>query len=726
MRAALAWLRDTYSESEGQPAPVYGAVTAVGVVVPLLVGLLTGHAAESVLTALGAFYVALAAPGGPYGARARALFVAVAVVTVFTWLGGLVSGHPWIAVAVVPVVATLASMLPWMGATATLCTVLAVVRPTSSPVIFDGFLEMAGGLFMSALLLAPWITHRLRPLRMSLAESANAVASALDVLPDPGPDDEWIRRRAKAYEAIRQARVTYGLYRTGGRDDQERPRRLIETFRRTMDEGVALRATLGALRAEPPPEHWEQELRVAVASVAARLRLLAGAIEVRGERPLGGTGGVALERFGRATEEVRQHWLAEHNDLISTALLLRVRQTVVRMAGAVDRSRQIVERGLSFGLEVPHLLERPAGGWTRLKRDVVTRSPGFRHAVRVGVAVAATMALGTGLKLTYGHWLTVTVLLSLRDSYGDTVQRVVKRVGGTAVGAIIAALALAIAPGEATLVGLIFVGAIFGFTYRTVNHAYWMTFGTPMLLLLVDFSNALNWSAAGWRIGLTFAGGLIALAAARGLWPTGRLRLIPGELADLLRSHARLVRAVAARFGGDIEAPIRRRTEDAVAAETELEDTANRLGREPTPPDDLLRRVREATAAARRVRDDLKTLVALAEEDLDAGPVGTILDRVADHLDARADALSPDADALSSDAEPAAELALGELLDELDDHLSGLDRRRRDEMSGVGIDAVTTLRRLLVQAAGARHAVRSLAADAERLAAVDHRSPSEA
>ncbi|MFB9840582.1 hypothetical protein, partial [Actinoallomurus acaciae] len=73
----------------------------------------------------------------------------------------------------------------------------------------------------------------------------------------------------------------------------------------------------------------------------------------------------------------------------------------------------------------------------------------------------------------------------------------------------------------------------------------------------------------------------------------------------------------------------------------------------------------------------------------------------------------------------AADLDLGDLLEELDDHLSGLDRRRRDEMSGVGTDAVTTLRRLLVQAAGARHAVRSLVADAERLAAVDHRSPSD-
>src|SRR5689334_12107251 len=103
MRSWLGRLRATYAESEGSAAPVYGATTAFGMAIPLVAGVLTGHVAESVLVALGAFYVALSASGGPYGARARALLVAVGVVTVFTWLGGLLSGHPWFAVAAVPV-----------------------------------------------------------------------------------------------------------------------------------------------------------------------------------------------------------------------------------------------------------------------------------------------------------------------------------------------------------------------------------------------------------------------------------------------------------------------------------------------------------------------------------------------------------------------------------------------------------------------------------------------
>ena len=198
------------------------------------------------------------------------------------------------------------------------------------------------------------------------------------------------------------------------------------------------------------------------------------------------------------------------------------------------------------------------------------------------------------------------------------------------------------------------------------------------------------------------------------LWPSGGRRLIPEQLAGLLRAHARLMRAVAARFDGESEAPIRKRTLDAAASVAELEETTKRLGREPSPPMDLLTRLRATDTAARDVRDDLRTLSTL-EEDLDAGPICAILDRIADHLDARADALTSPGEETGADGD----LDLGDLLEDLDDHLSSLDRRRRAELSGgVGTEAVTTLRRLLIQAAGARHAVRSLVTDARRLATV--------
>ncbi|MCO5994930.1 FUSC family protein [Actinoallomurus rhizosphaericola] len=708
MRSSLAWLRETYAESEGRASPMYGVVASVGIATPLVIGTVTGHPAQGGVAALGAFFVVNTTPQGPYGARARALLAAVLVVTGFSMLGGLLAGHPTLAVAVVPVVAAVAAAVPWLGVTATLVMIAATVRPAGSPVFFDGFLEMIGGLYVSLLMVVPLLTRRLQPLRTALAEAGGSVAFALDLLAEPEPrTDEWERRRRQAYDDINKARTTYGLYLSGGRDDEQRPRRLIEAFNRVMDEAVALRTLLDAARQASPPEEWERERRVAVAAMAARLRLVVGGIEAGGGTPLGADQPVALHRFARVSEDVRQAWLAD--DLVRTALIVQVRQSISRMAATVDGARETIAPGLKIGIDSPRLPERPTGGWSRFVEGIRTRSPGFRHSTRMGVAIAVAMALSAWLRLPHGHWLTITVVASLRDSYGDTVTRVVKRIGGTAIGAIVAALALVLVPHQGTLIGLVFVGAALGFTVRPVNFGHWMAVATPMIMLLIDYSAPLSWHAAAWRIGLTAAGGLFALAAARVLWPAGTIGLLPGRLARLMRTHAALARAVAARFDGEAEASIRRRMEDAAAAAADVEESATRLGQEPAPPEDLVRRLLDATSIARRLRDDVQAVGALWEDRTDAGPLPAILERVADQLEESADAL------LSADGE-AAELRLDDLLEEFDRHLAELTRRRRAELDdGVGTDAVTTLRRSLVQVAAARHALRGLASDAERL-----------
>src|SRR3569833_4103398 len=105
-----------FAAPEGRAAPFYGLATAGGGTTPLAVGVLTGHAADSVPAARGAFYVAFAGPRGPYGARARSMLIAVAVVTAFTWFGGLLAGRPLLATLIVPHVAAAGAALPWPGA----------------------------------------------------------------------------------------------------------------------------------------------------------------------------------------------------------------------------------------------------------------------------------------------------------------------------------------------------------------------------------------------------------------------------------------------------------------------------------------------------------------------------------------------------------------------------------------------------------------------------------
>jgi hypothetical protein len=149
---------------------------------------------------------------------------------------------------------------------------------------------------------------------------------------------------------------------------------------------------------------------------------------------------------------------------------------------------------------------------------------------------------------------------------------------------------------------------------------------------------------------------------------------------------------------------------EASSAAIDVEEAIRRLAQEPTPPDDLLRRLREALAVARRMRDHLGTLVALAQErPRDAGPIPAILERAADHLDDAADALNS-----REPREPrAGDFELDDLLRELDDHLAQLSRQRRGEIAaGAG---ATALREALVEVAGARHALRAVVSDSKLL-----------
>jgi uncharacterized membrane protein YccC len=262
--------RSAYAQINGQWAPFYGLAAGLAVAIPLLAGALTGRAAQGSMIALGAYLVALRAPEGPYGNRARDLASGVLMVAIGSAVGGLLSGHTWPAVIVVPPLIAVGVAVPRIGSTAGLAVLLSAIRPPSADVIGIGLLELIGGLLTMGLLLVPWPVRRLRPLRESLADAADRVAEALDAVaqdvaaPDPAPLDaveltnpdllavtrmpDWEERRRAASEALTDARAVYGLYRSSrsGRGEPTRPERLIDALGRVLHETVTLQAVLEA------------------------------------------------------------------------------------------------------------------------------------------------------------------------------------------------------------------------------------------------------------------------------------------------------------------------------------------------------------------------------------------------------------------------------------------------------------------------------------------------
>ncbi|MFI0354423.1 FUSC family protein [Actinomadura sp. 9N407] len=739
----LERLREAYAPVEGRVAPFYGLAASLAMTIPLFVGSLTGHATQGSIIALGAYLVALRAPEGPYGARARNLASAILVVTLGAMLGGNLASHPWLSVAIVPLVVGLGTAVPWIGPTAGLAVLLTAIRPDGD-VVYNGLLELVGGLLAGALLLAPWPVRRLRPLRSTLAEAAAAVAAALDAvaedigrpdasvlnaveLTDPGLAEvtrkpDWEESRRAASQALTAARATYDFYRSGrNRKEPTRPERLIDSLSRIFQETVALRSVIEAARRRPPDRAWEEEGRVAISALAARVRLISGAVGKTGTSPLGTADSAALRRLGRKGEEIRRAGLAGDEDLVAVALLAQIRRSVERIAGSIDAARRIAAGGVRIGFGPPRLIAYdtpgPATTWGRLGRALRYRTPGFRQFSRVVLIALLAMALAAALKMPHGHWMTITAMMSLRGTYGETVNRVVQRVGGTAIGSAIAAVLLTLTPGQTTTAVIIFCIGLVGFALRSINFTYWALFGTPLAMMLLDFTVPSDWVAAGERIALTLAGGLISFLAVRLLWPSGHAERLPRQLGRLLSVHADLIRTTAAVVDGRQE---RLPLEELATAEEEAESIAEtivQLGHERLPDLERIDLLGSVADSAHRIRDHLIAIGRMTrEEEVDAGPIPEILDRLADSLEEAADDLEdPEPPEDTTDAPSPAE-RLDEEFSDLDTHLSALARRRRAEIKqGVSTDEYTPLRHALLQVSGTRYAARSLRGDTETL-----------
>ncbi|POM25999.1 Inner membrane protein YccS [Actinomadura rubteroloni] len=726
----LQRVREAYARFEGGAAFFYGPTVAFAMAAPLVAGALTGRAALGSVLAQGAYLVALRGPEGPYGKQAKNLFGAALIVAVGATVGGNLAGHPWVAAAVVPVVVALGSTVRWIGETAALTVLLTAVRPPGTHIVLNGVVELIGGVWVALLLLSPWPARRLKPLRTALGAAAEAVAAALDtVAADIGDHDTraldavrsdladvarakaWDDRRRTAREALGNARTTLGHYAIG--DGPSRPERLVDALGRIMHETVALRTLIDAAERRPPGRDWELEARVAILALAARLRLIGGAVRSGGEFPLGAEGSPAVRRLVRRTDEIRRASLAGDEDMVAAALVSQIRGSVDRIIGNVESARRITAGGVRVGVGPPRLpLISPAAVLDRAGSALRTRSPGFRQMTRVAVAVAVAMALTAALHLKHGQWLTLTVMNGVRTTYGETVTNLLQRVGGSVAGSAIAAVLLAVAPDQLGAAFVVFAFAAVGFSLRRVNFTFWGLFGTPLAMMLLSFSTPSDWTVAAERITLTLGGCVLVFLAVRLLWPPGFNERMPVQVAKVLSTQADLVRATSAvvRDGaGSVASDTLRAAEKAIES---VADTRRRLDDERVPDTELVEELRGVARTAYRIRDHLIAVGRMSrEESVDSGPIPEILDRLADELDEAASILDE-----HDNVNVSPKVRLDEEFADLDDHLSGLARRRRAEVEGgTPRDELTPLQHALVQVSGTRHALRELRDDATEL-----------
>lgn len=145
--------------------------------------------------------------------------------------------------------------------------------------------------------------------------------------------------------------------------------------------------------------------------------------------------------------------------------------------------------------------------------DGPRRPVDHRHVARVATAVALAVAGAACLPddLVGGHWLVTSVLLTIQPGRPATRTRLVQRLSGNTVGAVLAAGLLGAHPAIPLAVAVTVALFVLALALRPVNYTWWAVTGPPVLLVVSEFPHWFPWYEGGIRLAMNLAGAAIVV-----------------------------------------------------------------------------------------------------------------------------------------------------------------------------------------------------------------------
>ncbi|MDX7952285.1 FUSC family protein [Lichenihabitans sp. Uapishka_5] len=518
--------------------------------------------------------------GGPLQGRVRAL-LAFTVLGALTWVGfGLLRNLSWpVVVPVAGLAVFLCSMARvWGAAAQAIGNVLIVtvalaidvpLRADAAPLLLLSFL--GGGFWAVLLTLAIWRVQPDRPAARALGEvwaTLSALAHDLRVLALSQTDEAGWDAHARAHRRA--------------------SRMMLEEARQHVS---------GAARARGPSSAWVRRAVLDLETAETMFSALIGLGDVLegGSAPIRRSGARALrllrpvfslwsrgapvrpDRIEAALRQVAECGRAAPALAPSLASVSDACRVMVRTALPDDRPALPQPGSPSAATLVMALVVQP------LLENLTWRSAILRHAARATALTLPALAWSMIWWSPYGHWLTITVALTMQPYFAATWQRVLERVGGTLLGGLIGAAAAFLPDGGTVKAVLLVPLCIIGFSVRQVSYGAYIACLTPLVVVLFDVAEPGHSDAmiAGMRFSYTVLGGGIALAASLLLWPSWDSHRLRQDVGGTLTAYAALAASVLGDLGspaGGSQAAARRA---AGVASNNLEAALSRAMQEP-------------------------------------------------------------------------------------------------------------------------------------------------
>lgn len=238
---------------------------------------------------------------------------------------------------------------------------------------------------------------------------------------------------------------------------------------------------------------------------------------------------------------------AHPNNDIDDRLVQRTHHLVQTLERISTPTPEDVVAALSPGA---FALPSPGRFFNDVRQNLHWESAAFRHALRIMGTLIAALLVAHVLHLARAYWVPLTANVVLKADFFSTINRGLARVLGTAIGVIIGTLVV-LASHTATLWGLCAI-VVFGFgLYAVLNFNYTVfsvTLSAEIVVLLSFFEKIPPFTAMQDRLVDTLVGSALALVAFT-VFPTWQRHNVRNILAEVIESERKYLIAIRSHDG---------------------------------------------------------------------------------------------------------------------------------------------------------------------------------
>lgn len=568
------------------------------VVLPLAVGMASGHTAIGLGVGAGALNTMFSDQPGPYRQRLWRLLAAALAAAFASLLGMLIGAQLWPMLAATAACGFLGGLLvvfgvdiARVGMTSVILLVVtaATPMPSAAEAVGAAALIFAGGLLLGLFSIAAWPLQRYRPERHALAEVYRGLAQ---LARQQAHDDADVPALTEAMTTLQQTLL--GRHHARGR--------AMEAFGVMLELAERIRLELTAmaeLRASPALHTiFRNDAAQVLASIAEALD--AGESPGRAEHALKGL---------RASERT----LLDDRHTVG-ALAVHIHALAGQLAAAVRNANWAGSRGEVRAAAAETPLPAALRGHSplaTLRANLTPRSVAFRHAVRSAACLSIALAVARYLHLPHGYWVPMTAAIVLRPDFAATFNFGLLRVVGTVLGLLLTTALLWLAPDEPWAHLLLMAVLCMGFRYlATAHYGIAVAALTGTVVILLSFEGVPPGDAVIDRVINTALGSAMALLAYV-LWPTWERGRARAALAEMLGAYANYLRALARPEQRDAQREARTA---ARMARTNAQASLERMRGEPATPQPLLELAESLFANGNRLARTAMALEALIHD----------------------------------------------------------------------------------------------------------------